>query len=103
MAEKTLKESTEEELQFIPAVVRKSLVVLNSTWDMTVSGALMLSIAAKGNVGQALYMLSVIDPKPNHVVTDTEVAFAFPMGFTGDWSKTWEQFSQTDQRAVFKK
>lgn len=103
MTDKTLKESTEEELSFIPSVVRKSLVVLNSTWDMTVAGALMLAIAAKGNVGQALYMLSVINPEPNQIITDMDVALAFPMGFIGDWPKTWEAFSKTDQRAVFKK
>ena len=98
-----LKDMPEDELGFIPAVIKKSLAVLESSWDMTYVGALMLGIASKGNPGMALYMLSVIDPQPNAVITHKDVAAHFPLGFQGDWDATWDKFRVEDesQRAVF--
>lgn len=103
--QETLKNIAAEELSFICKVVKKSLEVLNSSWDMTVMGGLMLGLASKGNPGMALYMLSVIDPKPESLITDDDVVREFPMGFVGDWDATWDKFQvdDPDQRAVFRR
>lgn len=103
MSERTLKQTPEDELSFIGKVVKKSIDVEETSWDMTVSGALMLGIASKGNIGMALYMLDEIDPQPNSLVTDGDVVREFPLGFTGNWTETWDRFKQGDQRQVFKR
>lgn len=101
--QETLKQTDESELNFIGQVVKRSLHVLESTWDMTTLGAAMLTVACKSNAGLALYMISVINPKPNSLVTDTDVVSEFPMGFEGDWESTWKEFEKTDQRAAFRR
>lgn len=101
--QKTLKETPEDKLRFIGKVVKKSLKVEKTSWDMTVTGAAMLSLASKGLVGMALYMLDKIDPQPNTLITDRDIVDKFPLGFEGNWEKEWNQFSQGDQRRVFKR
>ena len=101
--ESTLKGTPEDELSFIGKVVKKSLEVHDSSWDMSVLGAAMLGVASGGNPGMALYMLDKIDPKPHSLITDGDIVRAFPSRFQGDWDMEWEKFSQGDQRRVFKR
>lgn len=101
----TIKNVSESELTFIGKVVRKSMDHFETTWDMTVLGSAMLRVASKGNPGMALYMLPVIDPEPNSVITDTDVIKHFPFGLEGDWDSTWDEFKSKDpdQREVFRR
>lgn len=101
--ERTLKQIPADELQFIGRAIKKSLEVEKTSWDMTATGAAMLSLASKGNIGMALYMLDEIDPQPNSLVTDHDVVNKFPSGFEGDWEAEWDRFKQGDQRRVFKR
>ena len=103
MDNQTLKQTPMSELSFIGQVVKKGLEIEGATWDMTTTGAATLGLASKGNIGQALYMLDKIDPQPDSLVTDSDVAAKFPLGFEGDWTKEWDRFKQSDQRRVFKR
>lgn len=101
--QKTVKQTAEEDLAFIGKVVKKSMDVLDTSWDMTVLGAAMLGVVCQGNPGMALYMLNKIGPQPNSLITDDDIIREFPFGFEGDWETTWDQFRTGDQRAVFKR
>lgn len=100
--QKTVKQIAEEELSFIGKIVKKSMDVHGTSWDMTVAGAAMLGVACKGNPGMALWMLNRLAPGPGSLVTDNDIVREFPFGFEGDWDRAWDQFSVGDQRAVFK-
>ena len=98
--QKTVQQAEEMELSFIGKVIKKSMVVYGTSWDMTTLAAAMLEAACEDNPGKALYMLNEINPQPNSLITDDDIR-EFP-GF-GDWETTWEQFRAGDQRAVFKR
>lgn len=98
----TVKQVPESKLRFIGQVVKKSMENYDTSWDMTLMGAAMLGIACRNNPGMALYMLDVINPQPNSVITELDIVHEFPLGFEGDWTATWDQFKQGDQRRVFK-
>lgn len=102
--DETLKSTDASELSFIGQVVKQSLEAYGSDWDMSVTGALMLGVACKGNVGMALYMLDKMQPQPGQVLTDNDVVRAFPLGFQGDWDAEWDAFRERspDQRDVFR-
>jgi hypothetical protein len=73
---------------------------------MTLAGATALSLVSSNNPGVALYMLDVIDPQPNSIITYDDVMEKFPLGFLGlveDREATWDKFRRKDQRAVFKR
>ena len=100
----TLKSTPYQQLSFISKVIAESLNRFDSSWDMTRAGAAMLGVASRGNIGMALYMLSQLDPQPNQIITDDHVVSKFPLGFVGDWDKTWDEFRKADpdQRRVFR-
>ena len=101
----TLKTTDESELSFIGKAVKSSLEYYETTWDMTVLGAAMLGVASQGNPGMALYMLDVLDPQPDSLITDMDIVNKFPAGFVGDWNTTWDEFrvKHSEQRAVFER
>ena len=101
----TLRNTNESELSFIGKVVKKSIEYYDTTWDMTTLGASMLGITSKGNPGMALYMLDVLDPQPDSLITDMDIVNEFPMGFVGDWDAAWDEFrvKHPEQRAVFER
>lgn len=100
---KTVKQVSANELSFIGQIVKKAIEVNKTTWDMTTIGASMLGVASKGNPGKAFYILDQIDPKPNSVITDSDIVNDFPLGIEGDWEAIYDEFNQKDQRRVFKR
>lgn len=99
---KTLKETNESELNFIGKVVKRSLEINNSTWDMTVIGSLVLGAASQNNPGKALYIVDQVNPEANSLVTDDDIIQMFPNG-VDNWENIWDSFRKQDQRFVFKR
>jgi hypothetical protein len=99
----TIKQTPASDLGFIGSVVKKSMEVEKTTWDMTVAGAAMLGVASAGNPGKALYILDQIDPESGSTVTDNDIVDKFPLGIEGDWEAIYDEFSRRDQRRVFKR